>query len=78
MMLNAIYCNLACTSCLLLCNSVSLSKGFGQLQVILIDVLRRSGAEVTVASVEDSLQVPSVISPADALSCTASACPARM
>ena len=30
-------------------------------QVVIIDVLRRAGAEVTVASVEDTLQVRSIL-----------------
>ena len=38
-------------------------------QVILIDVLRRAGAEVTVASVEDSLQVLSLLSRINAIAC---------
>lgn len=38
-------------------------------QVILIDVLRRAGAEVTVASVEDSLQVLPLLSCINASAC---------
>ena len=62
--MQSLYENLCCGTCLYyIAIFLSLDNNpHWRVQVILIDVLRRAGADVTVASVEDSLQVPSMVS----------------